>query len=234
MKKWLLTTSCFFSFVFSFAQDCKTNLYMTDNAKLVMTIYDKKGAVTGTQNIAITGVKKTGDAYESTITNSFTNDKGKVLSNASGTYHCKNGALSADMKMFMPQEQMGKMGEAEANVEPVYLEYPATPSPGQALKDAEFTMNMKMNGGMGITVNFKEENRKVANKESVTSPAGTWDAYVITYDGTMKTKMAGLGLPGFNFSAKEWFVPGMGVVKTESYNKGGKLVGSTMLTSVTK
>lgn len=233
MKKLLLTTASFLSLTIGFAQDCKSSLYMTNNAKLQMTIYDKKGSATGVQNISVTSVKNTGDVYESTVATTMTNEKGKVLANASGGYKCSGGVLSADMKLFMPQEQMGKMGETEATVEPVYLEYPAAPSVGQALKDAEFTMTMK-NGGMSTTINFKEENRKVEAKEMVSSPAGNWEAYVITYDGNMKMKMGGIGLPGFNYTVKEWYVPGMGVVKTESYNKGGKLSGSTLLTSITK
>lgn len=234
MKKIILSMIAFLSLHFSFAQDCGTNLYMTANAKLQMTVYDKKGKTSGVQNITVSNVKKTGDAYESTVSTAFTDDKGKALSNASGIYKCNGGVLSADIKLFMPQENMGKMGEAEAGLQPVYLEYPASPSVGQTLKDAEFTMNMK-NNGMSTSVTFKEENRKVEAKESVTSPAGTWEAYVITYDGNMKMKMGAIGLPGFNFHVKEWYVPGMGVVKSESYNKGGdKLVGSTLLTAVTK
>lgn len=233
MKKILVIIVSMLAVTTGYTQDCKTNLYMTNNAKMQMTMYDKKGAASGTRDITVTGVKKTGDMYESTITTSVTNEKGKAIAKASGVYRCNGGVLSADMKMFMPQEQMGKMGESEAAFEPVYLEYPASPSVGQVLKDAEFTMNIK-NGGMSSTVTFKEENRKITTKENVTSPAGTWEAYVISYDGNMKMKMGGLGLPGYNFSVKEWYVPGMGIVKSESYSKGGKLSGSTMLTSVTK
>jgi hypothetical protein len=234
MKKIFLSVVSLLSLYFSMGQDCKTNLYMTDNAKLQMTVYDKKGKTSGVQNITISNVKKTGDAYESTVANSFADDKGKVISNASGTYKCSGGMLSADIKMFMPQEQMGKMGEAEAGLQPVYLEYPSSPTVGQTLKDADFTMTIK-NGGMSSSIAFKEENRKVEAKESVTSPAGTWEAYVISYDANMKIKMGPIGMPGMNFHVKEWYVPGMGVVKSESYNKGGdKLLGSTLLTSISK
>ena len=124
--------------------------------------------------------------------------------------------------------------EGEAKFEPVYLEYPAKLSVGDALKDAEFKMDISAKGGVSSNVVFKEENRKVAAKENVTSPAGTWEAYVISYDGSMKMKMAGIGLPAFTYTAKEWFVPGMDIVKSETYAKNGKLVGSTLLTSYSK
>ncbi len=45
--------------------------------------------------------------------------------------------------------------------------------------------------------------------------------------------MSGIGIP-VNMVVNEWFVPGFGVVKTESYNKKGKLMGSTLLTSIKK
>jgi len=36
-----------------------------------------------------------------------------------------------------------------------------------------------------------------------------------------------------NFTVKEWYVPGIGIVKSENYRKGD-LAGSTMITSITK
>lgn len=234
MKKILLTISAFSAFVLSQAQDCKSYLYMTANGKIEMTIYDKKGEVSGKQIVQVTNVNQTGGGYESTVSTSMVDEKGKAIMNGTGTYRCMDGMFSADMKMLMPQEGMGKTDATQAKFEPVYLEYPTSLSEGQALKNAEFIMNTSGQGGMNSTVTFKEENRRVAGKESVTSPAGTWQAYVISYDGSMKIKMGPIGMPAFNYSAKEWFVPGVGVVKTESYSKNGKLLGSTLITSFTK
>ena len=234
-----MKTACFFTtllgllFTLSLsAQDCKGNLYMTPNAKMQMTIYDKKGKESGVQTIQVTDVKNNGGTYESTVNTTMADEKGKVITNGTGAYRCSGGVFSADMKMFMPQEGTGKTNATEAKMEPIYLEYPAAPSVGQKLKDAELKMDMNMNG-MNAAIDFKEENRTVAAKESVTSPAGTWEAYVISYDGYMKIKMAGIGLPASNFTVKEWFVPGTGIVKSET-SKNGKVIGSTLLTSVTK
>lgn len=234
MRRLLLTIATLTGFMPLLAQDCKSNIYMTNNAKMEMTIYDKKGKPSAVQTIQITQVKNNGGEFESTVTTSMADEKGKNISNGTGIYRCSNGLFSADMKMALPQEGLGNMNQAEAKVEPVYLEYPANMTVGQLLKDAEFKMDMTMKGGMATSLTFKAQNRKVAAKESVTSPAGTWEAYVISYDGNVKTKMAGIGLPGFDFTTKEWYVPGMGIVKSETYGKNGKLAGSTLLTSVSK
>jgi len=37
-----------------------------------------------------------------------------------------------------------------------------------------------------------------------------------------------------NFKVTEWFAPGFGVVKSETYARNGKLLGSTQLTSLKK
>jgi hypothetical protein len=66
--------------------------------------------------------------------------------------------------------------------------------------------------------------RKVTGKESLTTPAGTWDCFTITYHSKMIFKM-GIGIP-MNSDVTEWYAPGFGVVKTESNG------GSTLITSV--
>jgi hypothetical protein len=49
----------------------------------------------------------------------------------------------------------------------------------------------------------------------------------------MKIKMGGIGIP-MNMKTTEWFVPNFGIVKTETFNKKGKLVGSSLLTKLKK
>ena len=59
--------------------------------------------------------------------------------------------------------------------------------------------------------------------------AGTFDCYVI-YSET-KTKMM---MANKTFPSRTWLAKGVGMVKQESYNKNGKLMGSMVLTQYTK
>ena len=68
-------------------------------------------------------------------------------------------------------------------------------------------------------------NRSVQAKEKVTSPAGNWDAFKITYHSKIKMKIAGIGIP-VNTEVTEWYVPDFGIVKTESK------YGSTLITAI--
>jgi hypothetical protein len=231
MKK--LLASVLFLPLFSIGQDCKSYWFMTNNSTLQMTVYDKKGKESGTQTWKISDVKKNGNAYESTVSSNFKDEKGKEIASSNGTYQCENGVLKADARMSMPQEQMQAYKDAEAKFDAAYIEYPSKPVEGQTLSDVDFTMQVKGKNGIETTITFKETNRKIDKKETVTTPAGTWEAYIITYDATFKTQIGPVGIP-INLQAKEWFVPNLGIVKTETYSKGGKLVGSTQLTSITK
>ncbi len=67
--------------------------------------------------------------------------------------------------------------------------------------------------------------RKVEAKEAVTTTAGTWDCYKISFKSKMVIKMTVIGIP-LNLSGTEWYAPGVGVIKTESKN------GGTAITSI--
>jgi hypothetical protein len=77
------------------------------------------------------------------------------------------------------------------------------------------------------------KNRKVTGKEKITSDAGSWDAYKIAYDASIKIKMIGIGIP-MVMQTTEWFVPNFGVVKSETFSKKGNKMGSSLLTKLKK
>ena len=215
-----------------FAQHCKNYYYMTNNAEVQITLFNDKGEKSGTQNWKISNVSKDGNGFRSNVNSSFLDGKGQEITKSSGVYKCNDGKLMADMRMSMPQDQMRQTTRAEAKVDDSYIEYPSALSEGMALPDALFNMEINTSG-IPSTAKFEMKNRKVAAKEKITSDAGSWDAYKITYDAEMRIKMAGIGIP-MVMKTIEWFVPNFGVVKSETYNKKGKLKGSSLLTMFKK
>lgn len=215
------------------AQDCKSFYYLSDNSTVEMTVYDRKGKESGKQTWKITDVKNNDKGYVSTIESMFIDDKGKETAKGKGTYICHNGVLKADMRMAVPQQQMEAYKDMEVRADEVFIEYPQNMSAGQTLQDGIFKMEMYNKDALATTINFSQVNRKVEGKEKITTPAGSWDAYKITYDGQMKAMIGGIGIP-MNFKAVEWFAPGFGMVKSETYTKNGKLMGSTLLTAYKK
>ena len=198
-----------------------------------MTMYDKKQKESGKVVYTITGSAKTGTSTSAAFNSEVFNEKGKSISKSSGKYKCTGGILLVDAKVALPSDQSSLYQDAEVKAEDSFIEYPASMSSGQALKDASFKMDMIKNGSTFSTVNFEESERKVIGKESITTPAGTWECWKITFNAFMKVTMTGIGIP-VRMQVTEWFAPGFGIVKTETANKNGKLMGSTMITKVQK
>lgn len=196
------------------AQDCKGYYYLQNNRKVEMTIYNKKGEVTGKQVLAITDVKENGGILSATLSSEMFDKKGKSIAKGNNTVQCNNGIMMMDIKMFMPQQQADMFKNAEATASNVYIEYPATMKLNDILKDASFVMEMSTNG-LKQTLSMQMTNRTVTGKETVTTAAGTWDCFIIAYKSDINIKTMGIGIP-MNADITEWYAPGFGVVKTES------------------
>lgn len=217
-----------------YAQDCK-GFYYLDNSEVQMTMYDRKAKESGKVTYKISDVAKSGATTTANFTSEMVDEKGKSLSKAAGKYKCTGGVLYVDAKASIPQEQMTAYKDMDVKAEDAFIEYQSSMSAGQTLKDVNFKMEIYNKGTLFSTITLDQTNRKVEGKETATTPAGTWECWKITYEGKIKASMAPLniGIP-INIQATEWFAPGFGIVKTESSNKNGKLMGSTMITSVKK
>jgi hypothetical protein len=219
----------------STAQDCSGYYYLT-NSTIEMTTYDKKAKENGKLTYLISAVSNSGNTTTANFISEMKDEKGKTISKGTGKYKCSGDNLFIDAKVAMPQEQMGAYKDMDVKADEAFIEYPSNLSDGLALKDANFKMDIINKGSVFSTTTLEQTNRRVEGKESVTSPAGTWDCWKISYDGRFKATIggpSGIGIP-VNFKSTEWFAPGFGIVKTETYNKNGKLVGSTLITALKK
>jgi hypothetical protein len=196
------------------AQNCSDYYYLNANKTVEMTMYNKKGKETGKQVYTISNVTKSGNTTSSTVNVELFDSKGKTASKAVNLVKCTAGVMMMDMKMFIPAAQQQQMGTGTATVSDSFIDYPASMKEGDALKDAQFKMDFKMESGIAGNVSVNISNRKVAGKEQVTTPAGTWDAFKITYKSKIIMKI-GIGIP-VNMDVTEWYVPGFGVVKSEA------------------
>ena len=210
--------------IHSYSQDCTDFYYMQNNKTVEMTIKNKKGKETGKITYAISNVQKSGGTVTSTVNSEFVDDKGKSISKATNIMKCVNGIIMMDMKMFIPSAQQEQVGNISATGQESYLEYPPNMKEGDLLKDGQFEMDFKMQSGIGAHISVDITKRKVEGKESITTPAGTWDCIKISYHSKVVMKI-GIGIP-LNADVTEWYAPGFGTVKTESRG------GTTEITSV--
>ncbi len=225
MKKIKLTALAAILFAFAAnAQEC-TNYYFLQNDKTVeMTVYNRKGDPNGKQVYTVSDVNTSGGSTTSNFRSEMFDKKGKSLVKGSGTVQCKDGVMFVDIRMMLPQQQQEQFANADAKMDDMYIEYPNNMKAGDQLKDANMTLEIN-NNGMKQSVIMNVTNRKVEGKESVTTSAGTWECFKITYKSKINIKTMGVGLP-VNLDGTEWYAPGFGVVKTESKH------GGTAITSI--
>jgi hypothetical protein len=214
----LLAAFCSFLTNFSLGQDCSGYYFLQNNKTIEMTIYDKKGEVNGKQVYTVSNVNKSGSSTSATVHSEMFSRKGKSIAKGHSEIKCTGGVMMIDMTMQLPQQQQEQFAKADVKADKIYIEYPVNMKAGDKLKDATLDMTID-NSGMKQSVNMVTSDRTVIGKESVTTAAGTWDCFKITYKSKITIKTMGMGMP-FNMEGTEWFAPGFGIVKTESKHGG--------------
>lgn len=223
MKKLAFSTLLFLTY-YALAQKCSDYYYLQNNKTIEITLSNKKGKETGKMIYTISNVTKSGTTTTGTINSEFLDKNGKTASKATSNVKCTGGTLMMDMKMFIPSGQQEQMGTATGTATEAYIEYPANMKEGDMLNDGNISMDFKTQSGIGGHIEVNITHRKVEGKESVTTPAGTWACYKISYHSKLLFKM-GIGIP-ISADVTEWYAPGFGTVKTES---GG---GKTEITAI--
>ena len=200
---------------------CSTYYPFEEGSSFQITNYNKKGKKETVVNYNITNVTETSAMFNTQILDK----KGKEITTSNYDIICENDLVSIDFKSMMSPDLFSQYKNIDMDFEGTNIELPNNLSVGQTLKDAEMKMTMNMSGiKMNLGINII--NRKVEAQESITTPAGTFDCYVITYDTEMKMGLKRIG------KNKEWIAKGVGLVKSENYNKKGKLISYSELTQI--
>lgn len=209
-----------------FAQECVPYYLIEKGAVREMASYDKKDKLTGTSIQTVKEIKTTGNITEWTIGTVSKDDKGKEI--ASGDLHmsCEEGIFKMDMKNFIDEATLKGFEGMEITMDATDLDYPADLSVGQTLKDGSIAIKATNAGMTMMNMVVKIYDRKVEALEDITTPAGTFSCYKMT--STIETKTM------FTMVAKstEWMARKVGPVRSETYDKSGKLMGYTVLTSM--
>ena len=92
------------------------------------------------------------------------------------------------------------------------------------LKDAEMNMHVDATP-MQLNFILTIYNRKVDAEESLKTPAGTFNCVKISQSQHLKAMIS------MDTNSIEWYAEGVGLVRSESYNKKGKLMGYSLLTA---
>ena len=208
------------------AQDNCSKFYpMTEGVSMEYTNYNKKGKVEGISAYKVTETNTVGNTTNATMAINLKDEKGKEIYTTDYKLSCTGNMVTLDYESLLPSDMMNQYGDMDIEISGNDIEIPNDLSVGQNLNDANVTMKIGMSGiNMNIAVDML--NRKVEKKESVTTPAGTYDCYVVYSENQSKMMMANQVYP-----SRVWLAEGVGMVKQETYKKNGDLMSSTLLTA---
>jgi len=233
MKKYLNTLVLLLTTTIVFGQsndsNCGSYFPLEKGTTWTQENFNKKGKLTSTSTTLIKESTTSGSKIIFTLEVTSVDAKPKKDEEPftqDMTYVCEDGNLSFDMSTFISPEAEESYANLDITVEQDNLVIPASLSKGEHLSDGKLVI--KAVSGLTI-MSVDVVNRIAQGKEAITTDSGTYSCMLITYD--VKAKIAFLKV---NTSVKEWISPEVGIVKSETYDKKGKLMDSSKLKSFSK
>ncbi|MEL6810352.1 MAG: hypothetical protein AAFP76_03335 [Bacteroidota bacterium] len=212
---------------FNAQNDCSVFYPFTEGSTAQITTYGKKEKVASIVDYQVTHVAADSGNTIATIKSLISDKNNELISESSYDITCTNEGIEIDFKSLFNPQLVEQFNGMETEISGTNVVLPNDLTVGQQLPDADLQVKVNM-GGINMNMDFIMSDRKVVGEESVTTPAGTFECFVITYSTSFKMGMNRKG------AAKQWISKGVGLVKQEDYNKKGKVTSSSLLTSFSK
>lgn len=204
------------------AQDCTMYFPMEKGAQFELTNYNGKGKQESRSVTEIISKSENGnDVTIKANMNQYSNNNKDTVS-VEYSAGCINGIFQLNMFTGLNTSQ-GNLLELDGD----FLDIPSSPTAGQQLEDKLIILKLAPSEETGkALINFKYNivNRKVEAIETISTPAGSFNTVKLTYD--INTKFV---LP-ITMHIVEWYSEDIGQVRSEVYNKKGKLQSYSVLT----
>lgn len=223
MRKLFLFTAIIF---FAITLNAQEIFFPTkEGTVLVYKTFDKKDKVTNQVKYTIKHLVINGSDMDITYLVESIDPKDNPVFKEEITIHQKGDKLYLDMSNLINKAAFQKNGEipAEIQITGNNMEIPSNPKPGDTLPDANVEMSMKL-GFINMKMSAQVTNRKVEAIEDVTVKAGTFKGY--KFSSEVNSSAMGIKVKSNNL---DWYAKGVGIVKTENYDKNGKLQSHTEL-----
>ena len=207
--------------------ECNPYLPVDKGTTWEITNYTAKGKVTGKVVYELTDKVENGDDITFTVKTVTYDKKGKEIFTNTFEAKCVDGKFDFDMAFKMDGGALKAYEDMDVQVDASKFDIPDLDStPGTQLEDGSLTVNIDT-GSIGLfKMTILVTDRIVEARKSLTTPAGTFDCIVLSQK--VNTKMM-IKIQG---ASKEWYAENIGMVRTESYNKKGKLMGYSELTKL--
>lgn len=207
------------------AQDCDVYMPQREGSKFEISSFNEKGKKTGRVLYEVLSEEEENGTREWDIKAIFYNAKDKENGNNRFQFKCRKGVFYMDLKNMVPAENSAMAnGDMQVVFEGEDMAFPSGIRSGQQLPDARMKMKLMSGSTAIMTMEVLVKDRKVEGMEKMTTSAGTFDCYKITSTSEVNSL--------FSYSSKTigWYSKDVGMVRSESYDKQGKLKSYSELT----
>lgn len=216
---------------FSFAQSCM-GFTIKPGMTYELSMFNAKDKPTGRIRYHIDNAKTQGSSTIMDITAQFTDDGGRSRTPFVVHYTCTGTELQADLSGLMQGMSGMNSRDMDMTLKANRLAYPAKLTAGSSLSDGQMDADMTNGGNVMMTMSMTMTNRKVESQESITTPAGTFNAYKITADMAFDNRAMGIPIRSTLKTVSYRTNDLLFDVRSETYNKNGKLMGYSLLSKI--
>lgn len=215
------------------AQNCNDFMLLKNNAQYEILTYNSKDKLETKATYQVKSVNRSNGQLEAIIHTKVHDNKDKPVSEGEFTVACDGGTISMDMRSLMNPGMTEAYKNMEISMEGDKMLYPGNLRAGQKLENGTMTMTVKdqASGQAMTTMTMKITDRTVEGKESIKVPAGTYNSFKIRQNTEMENRAMGMKMPGMKMQTVEYYVPNIGMVRSETY-RNGKLVSYSVLSKV--
>jgi len=215
------------------AQDnCLEFFPSNEGSVLITKTYDGSGNILGKTTYRVLHSYDYSDGAQMQVEVVMTDKNNSVIDNGTLNASCMDGDFQLSLVNRALTPDIVNILSTDTELVGDFLDYPNTLATG-FVGDRVFQMD-----GGNYTIQDKSDkkeltrvrvyNRQYEKNESVTVPGGTFDASKISFmfEVTKDKKTV-------TYKGTEWFAPGAGIVKSETYDNNGNLLNYTTLTTLT-
>jgi DUF3108-like len=209
--------------------DCKPYVPTTKGAMWEITNYTAKDKTTGKIAYELIDKVENGNDVTFKIKTVTYDKKGeKVYSNIFEA-KCIDGKFDFDMAFKMDGGALQAYENMDVEVDASKFEIPSfDASAGTKLDDGSLEIKVGSGGMSMFKMTVLVTDRIVEAIEEISTPAGSFNCIVLSQKVSTKMMIKVQG------ASKEWYAENIGLVRSESYNKKGKLMGYSLLTKLEK
>ncbi len=229
MKKLLVFSLLMWITLSAFSQ-CNTFFPLREGVKYQYDLHDKKDKVTMRINQWLKNVSGSGSTMKATmVQETIDAKKDKPLASSETEWTCEDGTLHFAVNNIGMDGGASMASGVTVELSGDQMDIPSDMQVGQTLKDLTYQIKMGMSGMTIMNRSFTVTDRKVEAEEAVTTPAGTFNCYKVSFTTTSQG-----GIGAGTFKSIVWYSKDTGMVKTETYSEKGVLQSKQVLSKIEK